>query len=103
MEKTHFAFGESRITARTLAKHRGKIGASARPASIALATIAGELRLRINRTTAMNASASETVNNRLSEIQRTIRGTRVRPNRSAIQKHDAAAAAHTLLEAGRRR
>ena len=100
MAKIHFDPGESCMSVRTLARQRGKIGASIKPANMALRTIASGARLTSSSRMLMNAIVSDDVRSCASDNHRTIAGTSVRPQRSATQKQDAAIGAHALPEIG---
>src|SRR5256885_13795663 len=100
--KTHFVSGDPWLRVSTFARARGKIGASIKPAKVALMTIARGARLRSNSTAQRNAAVRDDVRSCASVSHRTTIGTSVRPQRSATQKQDVAIGAHAWLEIGRR-
>src|SRR5256885_13587708 len=100
--KTHLVSGDPWLSVSTYARARGKIGASIKPAKVALRTIARGTRLRSNSTAHRNAAVRDDVRSCASDSRRTTIGTSVRPQRSATQKQDVAMGAHALLEIGRR-
>ena len=100
--KTHLDSDGRLVMAKTRERHRGKIGASIRPANVALMRPVAEVKLSSRSTLLARRSESDIVNNFDSVIFFKMAGAAVLPNKSAIQKNDVAVGAITAAEKGKR-
>ena len=101
--KTHRDSDGRLVTASTRERHRGKMGASISPASIALVMLIDEVRLTISSRLLHRSRMRDMVSSRASEIFFRTAGAMALPIRSAIQKNDVATGAMRILDICRRR